>query len=359
MAGNVKEWCWNKAGGSKRYILGGAWNEPGYMFSSPDAQSPFNRLSSYGFRCVKYLRGEVVPEEAFDDVSRSFRDYSKVTPVPPAVFETYKSMYSYDKDGVRFREVAAETSEDWRHETVEFKAAYGNETMTAHLFLPRNAAPPYQTVVFFPGAGATRRQHFSRDPTDINWIRMDFLVKSGRAVLWPIYKGTYERSDGLRVARDRRIRPRFFRDHVIQWGKDLARSIDYLEHRGDIDHRLAYYGGSLGASLGVIFPALEGRLEVCVLDGGGFFQESLPPEVDQITFAPRVKIPVLMLNGQYDFIHPVETAQLPMFHRLGTPKKDKRHRTFETGHWLPHSERVRQTLAWLDKYLGPVKRRTE
>ncbi len=29
MAGNAKEWCWN-ATGNKRYILGGAWNEPSY-----------------------------------------------------------------------------------------------------------------------------------------------------------------------------------------------------------------------------------------------------------------------------------------------------------------------------------------
>jgi eukaryotic-like serine/threonine-protein kinase len=39
MAGNAKEWCWN-ATGSKRYILGGAWNEPPYMFVDIDAQSP-------------------------------------------------------------------------------------------------------------------------------------------------------------------------------------------------------------------------------------------------------------------------------------------------------------------------------
>ena len=33
MAGNVKEWCWNEAGSGKRYILGGAWDEPLYMFN--------------------------------------------------------------------------------------------------------------------------------------------------------------------------------------------------------------------------------------------------------------------------------------------------------------------------------------
>ena len=32
MAGNVKEWCWNKSEGDRRFILGGTWNEPAYMF---------------------------------------------------------------------------------------------------------------------------------------------------------------------------------------------------------------------------------------------------------------------------------------------------------------------------------------
>ena len=40
MAGNAKEWCWNPAG-DNRYILGGAWNEPVYMFTDADAQPPF------------------------------------------------------------------------------------------------------------------------------------------------------------------------------------------------------------------------------------------------------------------------------------------------------------------------------
>jgi eukaryotic-like serine/threonine-protein kinase len=43
MAGNVKEWCWNHAD-DRRYILGGGWGEPTYMFTEPDAQTPFRRL---------------------------------------------------------------------------------------------------------------------------------------------------------------------------------------------------------------------------------------------------------------------------------------------------------------------------
>src|SRR5262249_29882309 len=53
MAGNVKEWCWNEMAG-QRFILGGAWNEPAYMFSALDARSPWDRSVQNGVRCVHY-----------------------------------------------------------------------------------------------------------------------------------------------------------------------------------------------------------------------------------------------------------------------------------------------------------------
>ncbi len=53
LAGNAKEWCWNASEQDKRYVLGGAWNEPAYMFTDPDAQSPFVRHAEYGFRLVR------------------------------------------------------------------------------------------------------------------------------------------------------------------------------------------------------------------------------------------------------------------------------------------------------------------
>jgi hypothetical protein len=38
---------------------------------------------------------------------------------------------------------------------------------------------------------------------------------------------------------------------------------------------------------------------------------------------------------------------------LATPEKDKRHVLMESGHSVVRSlERVRETLEWLDKYLG-------
>ena len=52
---------------------------------------------------------------------------------------------------------------------------------------------------------------------------------------------------------------------------------------------------------------------------------------------------------------PVESAQKPMFEFLGTPDEDKKIIIYDTGHLVPRNELIKETLAWYDKYLGPVK----
>ena len=140
------------------------------------------------------------------------------------------------------------------------------------------------------------------------------------------------------------------------FSKDLGRSIDYLETRPDIDHeKLAYEGYSWGAPLGSLLPGVEQRFKALVLICGGFWLQKALPEADQINFAPRVKAPVLMLSGRFDYVFPTVTSQEPMFRLLGTPKEDKRRVLYDTSHDIPDSEVVKETLNWLDKYLGPVK----
>ncbi len=70
---------------------------------------------------------------------------------------------------------------------------------------------------------------------------------------------------------------------------------------------------------------------------------------------PRIKIPVLMLNGEYDANFPRVESQEPMFQLLGTPAEHKRHRLYKDSHMttaLP--ERIQETVNWFDCYLGPV-----
>src|SRR5713101_3525429 len=121
---------------------------------------------------------------------------------------------------------------------------------------------------------------------------MSFLVKSGRAMLYPIYKSTYERAEAPGV--DVGTAPTaFYRDHVIQWSKDLGRSLDYIESRKDLDAgKIALYGLSWGARLGPL---------------------------------------------------------------LGAATPNKRHVLTESGHIPPSDVVIHEALDWLDRYLGPVQ----
>ena len=107
--------------------------------------------------------------------------------------------------------------------------------------------------------------------------------------------------------------------------------------------------------MGAIIPAVEERLKVSILWSGGLAAGRSRPEVDQINFVSRVKIPVLMLNGRYDAIEPLETAQLPMLQLLGTPEGQKRHVVYDSGHGLPRNESIKEILNWLDEHLGPIE----
>jgi hypothetical protein len=85
--------------------------------------------------------------------------------------------------------------------------------------------------------------------------------------------------------------------------------------------------------------------------------EKVRPEADEINYVTRVRIPTLMLNGMYDYhAFPLETSAKPMFELLGTPKEDKRQIIYDSDHMLPKGEFIRDTLSWLDRYLGPVNR---
>lgn len=348
MAGNVREWTLSAIDGDKRFILGGAWRTQTYLAFDPEALPPFDRSPLNGFRCVR--NREPLPAEVAAPVVRQTRDFSKAKPASDEVFQVYKTMYSYDHTPLKAKEEGVvENTADWTKEKITIDAGYANARLPMYLFLPKNVHPPYQTVLFFPSA----RVEFmptSERLGDLQFI--DYVIKSGRAVMYPIYVGTYERVGHRTLpgtAEDREL--------VIRQSKEVRRSIDYLETLPEIDmSRLGYLGVSAGTAYGVIYTALEQRLKAIVfLDGGFFLNPSLPGR-DQVDFAPRVRKPVLMVNGRYDFTFSPERSQDPLFRMLGTPAADKRHVVLETPHDISQQKDKlsQEVLAWLDKYLGRV-----
>ena len=69
----------------------------------------------------------------------------------------------------------------------------GGERLPVHLYLPKNVKPPYQPVLFFPGALAIGAAN-SAD-LQLNVFGIDFIMMSGRALVYPVYRSTYGRSN--------------------------------------------------------------------------------------------------------------------------------------------------------------------
>jgi len=344
MAGNVREWCLN-ASESNRFILGGGWNDEPYQFNDAYTQRPFDRSPTNGIRLVKYLTVDSNLTRAGQPLHRAFRDFLKERPVSDPVFAAYRQLYAYDRTPLNPRVLESADEGDWTRELVRTNAAYAGDSLLLYLYLPKRGVKPYPAVVYFPGSNAIR----DRAPQNLQWRSIDFIIKSGRAVLYPVYKGTYQRSDSLFT--DVQDSSSFYRDHVIMWAKDLSRGVDYLETRPEISTgQLVYYGVSWGGAMGAIMPAVEPRIKASVLYVAGLDFERARPEVDPVNFLPRVKVPSLMLNGKYDFFFPAETSQRPMFRLLGTPPDQKRYVLEQGSHFVARTRLIQEVLAWLDKY---------
>jgi tRNA A-37 threonylcarbamoyl transferase component Bud32/dienelactone hydrolase len=359
MAGNVREWCFNETSyGGTRLILGGGWNDPAYAFTDPFAQDPFDRSETNGFRCIRDLESQENRAELEHVLEIPFRDFLKEPQVTDETFDTFLKPYAYDKTELDAVVEWVREEEEWIREKITFNAAYGGERVIAYLFLPKQGTPPYQIVIYFPGVTALRGG--SSEDLAIPFLvtlapgSRAFLPKSGRAVLYPVYKSTFDRQDDFNASSP--VDGHLFADHVVMWAKDLSRSIDYLETRNDIDaDKIAYFGYSWGSTLGGILAAVETRIKASVLLVAGLDALRCLPEVDPIHYLPRVTTPMLLLNGRYDFFYPYETSQIPFFELIGTRAEDKKLFLAESSHNVPRTDLIRETLAWLDRYLGPVE----
>jgi cephalosporin-C deacetylase-like acetyl esterase len=364
MAGNVREWSATATENGARLILGGDWTDPSYVYLIPNVESPLDRSAGNGFRCIRRIGNEPLPEMVTASVPRKPAiDNLSRRPVSDEMYEVFTHFFDHQPVPLDARIEASAESQHWVKQKVSYAAGYGGERALAWLYLPRNAQPPYQVMVQMAGASTFYRSKSSAKESDIfGWGYADALLRGGRAVLIPVWKGSYERQDGFNpFESDRTV----YREHVIDWVTELHQAVDYLQSRKDIDgSKIGYQGISFGAVWGPVFLALEPRLRTAIFLLGGLSAMSAtrdphPPEIDPFNHAPRVRQPVLMMSGRYDPIFPYETSQVPLFRLLGTPPDQKRHLTFPAGHttagWRDQSDRER--LDWLDARFGAVRPR--
>jgi eukaryotic-like serine/threonine-protein kinase len=328
----------------------------------PERLAPFDRSLGNGFRCIRRQTKAPLPAAATAVLpGKESIDYSKTKPVDDEVYEVFTRFFDRKPVPLEARiESTDDSSRHWVKQKVSYAAGYGGERIIAWLYLPRSARPPYQVMIQMAGASTFYRSRSSAKESEIfGWGYAEYLIRGGRAVLIPIWKGSYERQDGFHPFESDRAA---YRDHTIDWVTEIRQSVDYLQSRTDVNPKaIGYQGISFGSIWGPVFLALEPRLRTGILLLGGFVvthstREPHPPEIQAYNYAPRVKVPVLMMSGRYDPIFPYQTAQVPLFRALGTPTSQKSHLTFPAGHstygW--RDQLYREGLNWLDRQFGPV-----
>ena len=190
-----------------------------------------------------------LPEASAQTVSPAERDFSRFKPVSDDVFHAYELLYAYPKIIFNAKvEGVMEETDDWREEKVTFDAAYNMEGGWRLIyFCLRRYGRRIRRVLCFPAPGFCFYRRIARTAAELAIGEFfDYIVQSGRAVMYPIYEDTYER-------RNRHSLPGGLLafDITTDWYKDAARSLDYRchapRHRSS---KLAYLGVSMGSANG-------------------------------------------------------------------------------------------------------------
>lgn len=345
LPGNVGEWTINENLGRK-YVMGGNYKEPTYLYNSTFMQlSPWSRSELIGLRCIKVIN-DSLQAELLENFDLERRDYANLNPVSDKTFELFRELIPRKKISLE-PDTESTLEEDIAiRENITVNVPYENGRMMISVFLPKDVSPPYQPVIYFPGLDA----HYSNSINDMKLgQRIDWILKLGRAVIWPRYYSTYGRGDS-----------NFSTEKWIQAYQNIINDImvtcDYLHLRNDMDtSRIGYHGLSWGGGLAPYVLATEKRIKagILALFGVSSMEKYRFKQFDQVDYLPRVGIPMLLLGGKYDPDFTLEEQQA-FYDLLGTPDKDKKWVITESTHWIPRDELINESRIWLDKYLGPV-----
>jgi eukaryotic-like serine/threonine-protein kinase len=348
MAGNVAEWSSNET--SQGYIAtGGAWGDPSYTFARYGFFPGFYSSNKLGFRCALDSPG------AAGDQGGARLDIKEEIPVyaasSEADFSRWREAYRYDPTPLDPQIVEVEERPEWRREKITFNGA-GGERAIAYLYLPRNFPRPLQVIHFVPGGDV--ENGLRSLPASLE-NRLAPFIKSGRAAFGVVTKGYMERHRAENYVRPERTTVEY-RDVIVNRITDIRRGLDYLAMRDDLDAgRVAFFGISAGAQIGLVLAAVEGRYRSVFLAGSGVvkYDSQTVAEANPVYFAPHIRPPKLMAHGRYDEDTPLKTQAEPLFRLLREPKRLV---LYDGAHVPPPEFLVPVMNNWLDEMLGPVRR---
>ena len=347
MAGNVQEWTATDTT-EGRIATGGAWGEPTYTFAQYARLPAFYSSNKVGFRCALTSPG------AKGDQGTARIEIAQQIPVFPrtseADFNRWRTKYAYDKSAALDATVESmPKTDDWTVEKITFNGADG-ERAIAYLYLPHHFTRPLQVIHMVPAGDVDRG--FRSLPASMEAV-IGPVIKSGRAAFGVVLKGYIERLHPPGYVFPNLASVEYL-ERIMNRVTDLRRGLDYLETRKDLDtSRLAFFGPSAGAQIGLILAAVEPRYRAVVLAGAGLVTAPRMPEAEPANFAPHIRVPKLILQGRYDEDTPLKTQSEPLFRILPDPTEVV---LYDGGHVPPLALVVEKVGGFLDRILGPVRR---
>ena len=358
MIGNAREWVWNIFGGVGM-TMGGAFSDPTYMATMQNPLPRFDRSSINGFRTVRLLSPQDMSpfDRPVSMGTSKDKDYSYKT-MSDDVFEIYASNYSISPRELNATSLYQDTSNElWIKERIQVELGYESSKMDILIFRPKNTYKPLESIIFHPGLNYFQSPP-EIDDVSIGEFGLDFIVKSGRAVVWPAFQNSMNRLAKSSTSKKKLTKEsspdeigRWVRKIRLDWRIDTYRTIDYLETRPDFDaNSIFYVGMSYGSNDMVHTLLLEPRYKAAILWVGSGTGYSVPPVSDGHNHVPRITTPILMLNGNQDYL--ISRAKVErFFNDLGASPDDKKLVFYDSGHWpLPRNQMIKETLGWIEKY---------
>jgi len=213
---------------------------------------------------------------------------------------------------------------------------------------PKDGASRHAIVLLVDGIGGWKERWWQRTSWNRGRLLVDSLLAAGFAVAMAdapasgerTYENDYETAETFV-----RKLPQW-RDMGLQNAVEMRRVIDYLATRPEIDaQHLGVLGLSHGAMEAFILSALEPRVRVAV--AGLTPQHKIPDILLPLNYAPRVKIPLLMMAGRLDTWYTQDEVEQVL---AAVSSNDKRLVWYDVGHRLPE-EYAGAAVAWFRKYL--------
>jgi dienelactone hydrolase len=280
-------------------------------------------------------------------------------PLPDSVsdeaYRTLADFYEYDPLlPLDARVLKREDAPAYTREKVVFTGGRGDR-VPAFVMLPKGAKAPHPVVLLIDGWMGGKDRWWEDDTWPRGGLAIKALAAHGFAafVLDAQFHGERAAKQGYLPVEELVCREcrNLRREMIVESVVDHRRALDYLASRGDMDmDRVGALGHSMGGVMTFALAALEPRLKVavsCVIParrGETWTSRAFSP----YTFAPRIRIPMLMLMGRSDPLYDADDARA-LLEQLASA--DKALDFYDAGHRLP-AEYVPRSLAWLRQRLA-------